>query len=242
VTGLGTDFASNSRVGDAFIGPNGALHEVTNIASATVLAIFPAYAGPTVAGASYTLAPVQGYVKQLADQAQSIIQQWGSTLAGLGAVSTENIVPIAKGGTGATTAAAARTALELKRTAITDIVGTVAQSGGVPTGAIIESGSTSTGSYTKFADGTLISIIKNVGPFPVAANAATVVGPFAVPVAFASGDFFCYAVAAPSATYDTSGVVGAYAVSQTSMSFAYRNGPVGQSIGNLKILCIGRWF
>ncbi|MCU1752134.1 hypothetical protein [Pseudomonas sp. 6D_7.1_Bac1] len=113
VTGVGTDFASNSRVGDAFIGPNGALHEVTNVASATVLAIFPPYAGPTAAGASYTVAPIQGYVKQLADQAQSIIQQWGSTLAGLGSVSTENVVPVEKGGTGGKTQAAARSGLGL---------------------------------------------------------------------------------------------------------------------------------
>lgn len=35
-------------------------------------------------------------------------------------------------------------------------VGTVSQSGGVPTGAIIERGSNSFGEYTKFADGTLI--------------------------------------------------------------------------------------
>lgn len=37
-----------------------------------------------------------------------------------------------------------------------DIVGTVAQSGGMPTGAIIESGSNSNGKYIKYADGTLI--------------------------------------------------------------------------------------
>ncbi|EPK2671618.1 hypothetical protein [Citrobacter freundii] len=37
-----------------------------------------------------------------------------------------------------------------------DAVGTVSQSGGAPTGAIIERGSNSNGDYTKFADGTLI--------------------------------------------------------------------------------------
>lgn len=40
--------------------------------------------------------------------------------------------------------------------AVRDIVGTVAQSGGVPTGAIVESGSNANGQYTKFADGTMI--------------------------------------------------------------------------------------
>lgn len=46
--------------------------------------------------------------------------------------------------------------LSLKSAAKANIVGTVSQSGGVPTGAIIERGSNSNGDYTKFADGTLI--------------------------------------------------------------------------------------
>lgn len=37
-----------------------------------------------------------------------------------------------------------------------NILGTVSQSGGVPTGAIIERGSNANGEYTKYADGTLI--------------------------------------------------------------------------------------
>lgn len=41
-------------------------------------------------------------------------------------------------------------------------VGTVSQSGGVPTGAIIESGSNVNGQYTKYADGRLICISKAI--------------------------------------------------------------------------------
>jgi hypothetical protein len=37
-----------------------------------------------------------------------------------------------------------------------NIVGTVSQSGGVPTGAIIESGSNANGEFVKYADGTMI--------------------------------------------------------------------------------------
>lgn len=37
-----------------------------------------------------------------------------------------------------------------------NIVGTVSQSGGVPTGAIIERGSNANGEFTRYADGTLI--------------------------------------------------------------------------------------
>lgn len=50
----------------------------------------------------------------------------------------------------------AQNALELKSAAYVDIIGTVSQSGGVPTGAIIESDSNSDGEWTRFADGTQI--------------------------------------------------------------------------------------
>ena len=43
-----------------------------------------------------------------------------------------------------------------------NIIGTVSQSGGVPTGAIIERGSNSNGEYVKFADGTLMQTV-NIG-------------------------------------------------------------------------------
>ncbi|BEJ36478.1 hypothetical protein OIPHN330_50980 [Citrobacter freundii] len=54
------------------------------------------------------------------------------------------------------TVAGLLTYLGLRTAAKADVVGTVSQSGGVPTGAIIERGSNSNGEYTKFADGTLI--------------------------------------------------------------------------------------
>lgn len=156
VIGTGTAFVANSRVGDAFLGPDGGWYEVTNIASDTAMSIAPPYRGATNGAGAYSLTPVQGYTKDLADQARAMIQQWGSTLAGLGSVSTENIVPVAKGGTGGTTQAAARTNLGLGSAAVAALVGTVSQSGGVPTGAVIERGSNASGSYTKFADGTMI--------------------------------------------------------------------------------------
>ncbi|WP_198554889.1 phage tail protein [Pseudomonas monteilii] len=155
VTGTGTNFSANARVGDALLGPDGNWYEVTNIASGTVLSILPAYKGATVAGGTYAIAPVQGYTKTLADKFNDIANTWGSTLAGLGSVSTENVVPVAKGGTGGTTQAAARSGLGLKSAAVADIVGPVSQSGGTPTGAIIERGSNANGQYTKYADGSM---------------------------------------------------------------------------------------
>lgn len=179
VTGTGTSFAANGRVGDAFQGPDGQWYEVTNIASPTVMSILPAYLGATAASGSYGLAPMQGYVKESADRLRQLVEQFGSTLALLGnpadvAALRANIgaaargvngditsitglttaLSIAQGGTGAKTAAAARTALGLKTAAVADIVGTVSQAGGVPTGAIIERGSNANGEYTRYADGT----------------------------------------------------------------------------------------
>lgn len=136
VTGTSTDFALNSRVGDAFQGPNGQWYEVANIASATVLSILPAYQGPTVAAGSYGLAPMQGYVKESADRLRQLVQQFGSTLALLGnpvdvAALRVNIgaavrgansditslgglttpLSVAQGGTGSSTSAGAKTSL-----------------------------------------------------------------------------------------------------------------------------------
>jgi hypothetical protein len=56
---------------------------------------------------------------------------------------SKNILGIAEGGTGATSTGAGA-------------VGAVAQAAGIPTGAIIESGSNANGNYIKYADGTMI--------------------------------------------------------------------------------------
>ena len=84
VTGTGTAFSANVRVGDAFIGPDLGLYEVTNIASATVLSIRPNYQGATASGQAYAIAPMQGYVKDSADRLRQITDQFGTILADLG--------------------------------------------------------------------------------------------------------------------------------------------------------------
>jgi len=296
VIGTGTAFIVNSRVGDAFRGPDGAWYEVVNIASDTSMAISPNYQGATNASGTYALAPMQGYVKDSADQLRTIVNTYGSQLAalkttgnydilpvnkggtggtdqatartglGLGAVSVENILPVAKGGTGGTDQATARTGLGLGTVAIESIVpiakggtgnttgtaaklagsggilGTVSQSAGVPTGAIFESGSNSLGTYVKFADGTLITITYNTGPWSVLANSLTVLGPFGNPANFVNSVYAVSATAAPSATNDTYGVVTAYPASVSTAVFVFRNGATAQTLSNIKITCIGRWY
>lgn len=260
VTGTGTNFSANARVGDAFQGPDGRWYEVTNIASSKVLSILPVYQGETVAAGSYGLAPMQGYVKESADRLRAITDGMesieadveaahqsaldaaasataagasadqasqdrtaaqaaagaaqaseqaaagSSTSAGqaaqeaLGyrnsaqtsasqasasadaaaasaAESEHNVshkansgansditslsglttpLSVSQGGSGANTKAGARAALDLKSAALADILGTVNQAGGVPTGAIYEQGSNANGHYIKFASGAMI--------------------------------------------------------------------------------------
>lgn len=121
VVGTDTQFIANSRVGDAFLGPDGQWYEIINIASNTSMSIAPNYRSSSSSGGSYSIVPVQGYTKDLADQARGIIQQWGSTLAGLGSVANQNIVPVTMGGTGGTTQASARSGLGLGSASVANI-------------------------------------------------------------------------------------------------------------------------
>lgn len=73
VSGTGTRFAANARVGDAFRGPDGLWYEVVNIASEVTLGIYPAYQGASVtSNTDYVIAPMQGYVKDSADRLRKI--------------------------------------------------------------------------------------------------------------------------------------------------------------------------
>lgn len=204
VTGTGTSFVANCRVGDAFLGPDGGWYEVTNVVSNTVLSISPNYRGATNAAGGYSLTPVQGYTKDLADQARAMIQQWGSTLAGLGSVSTENVVPVTKGGTGSTTAAGAGAALGLKTGAYADLVGIVTS------GAIFETGTNANGTYIRFADGTQICFglvtrtcaVTNVTGSLFYGYAATITFPSAF---IAAPTFTCQSYSSGVLTWDGNG-------------------------------------
>lgn len=113
VIGTGTSFIANSRVGDAFRGPDGAWYEVTNIASDTALSISPNYQGATNPSGVYALAPMQGYVKDSADALRALVNTYGTKLAALGTTGNYDILPVSKGGTGGDTPAQARQGLEL---------------------------------------------------------------------------------------------------------------------------------
>lgn len=94
---------------------------------------------------------------------------------------------IAQGGTGATTAAGARTNLGLGTAAVAPIIGNVAQSGGVPNGSIMQRGNNANGYWHRAADGTQICWQRyNVGgaSITVPALSASLVGFWTFPIAF----------------------------------------------------------
>jgi hypothetical protein len=88
VIGTGTAFIANSRVGDAFRGPDGGWYEVTNIASDTAISISPPYQGASAGAGGYAIAPMQGYVKDSADALRGLVNQFGGVLAVLGTTPT----------------------------------------------------------------------------------------------------------------------------------------------------------
>ncbi|KIF56250.1 hypothetical protein [Pseudomonas fluorescens] len=318
VIGTGTAFIANSRVGDAFRGPDGGWYEVTNIASDTALSISPNYQGATNSVGAYALAPMQGYVKDSADALRALVNQFGGVLAVLGntpttagvrsalnltntdglpegptnkymsasgvrgitlngldvvtqgaVASTDTILSafgklqttkaakgvnaditqitglttalsIAQGGTGATTPSLARAALGLT------ILGTVSQSGGVPTGALMEYGFNANGEYWKFASGLMLcaysvtfSATINSPAGSLYTNAAGNFGPVTTPATFASAPKSYLSISGGFAIAGTAGV-------PTTTSFGsfihFCHFAAGATTYRYDLFAIGRWF
>lgn len=139
--------------------------------------------------------------------------------------------------------ATARTNLGLKSAALADILGTVSQSDGVPTGAIIERGSNANGDYVKYADGTLICWFNNATTVTSSSAAASLyVTPttsFTFPAAFSA-----IPCVAPGGRYISGGSVawsvvrGVTVTSVEMFGFGLNNGG-GVSLG---YEAIGRWY
>ncbi|NCG69517.1 hypothetical protein GWK93_00555, partial [Vibrio parahaemolyticus] len=81
ITGSGTAFVANLRVGDGFLAPDGRLYLIQSIASDTQLSIARNYIGSNVSGsADWWGVPVQGYVRDLADRVQQLISEASNVL------------------------------------------------------------------------------------------------------------------------------------------------------------------
>ncbi|HGM6895500.1 TPA: hypothetical protein ACKQDP_006126, partial [Pseudomonas aeruginosa] len=112
----------------------------------------------------------------MADVRPTKLQADGNGYGSLREFADGDSVPLALGGTGAATAAGARASLGLGSAAVRaalgstgalysrdSILGSVSQSSGVPTGAVIQRGSNANGEFVRFADGTQICIVTLLG-------------------------------------------------------------------------------
>lgn len=108
-------------------------------------------------------APLAAFILTLLDDADAAAARGtlvaaksgaNSDITSLSALSTA--LSVAQGGTGVTSIAALLTALMAAGAyAKTNILGSVSQTSGVPTGAVVERGSNANGEYVKYADGRL---------------------------------------------------------------------------------------
>lgn len=119
-----------------------------------------------------------------------------------------------------------------------NILGTVSESSGVPTGAVIERGSNANGEYARFADGTMICTIRSryVGSSLLIAGGSTMTWTF--PSTFSSTNHLCV-----TATNDTVSFNGLYIYTGTNLSTSgvgITNGGAASTYFNAT--AIGRWY
>lgn len=85
VTGSGTDWISGAAVGEAFLAPDGKAYEIYAVVSATQITLGSVYLGSNASGQGYQILPSQSYIRDLANQAATLLNSYGSVLTGVGA-------------------------------------------------------------------------------------------------------------------------------------------------------------
>jgi hypothetical protein len=156
-----------------------------------------------------------------------------------------DFLPVALGGTGGTTAAAARSNLGLGAAAVAAILGAVSQSGGVPTGAIFQTGSNANGEFIQFGSGWQIC----TKTLALSTGATTAVGGIFASTATSAGAFpasFSQTPIVISNGTDTRGggwaAMDIYPTATTWGSFSTRHGTSGGVSGTVYLVAVGKWF
>jgi hypothetical protein len=123
-----------------------------------------------------------------------------------------------------------------------NILGTVSQAGGVPTGAIIERGSNANGEYVRFADGTQICTMLIQGGIAMGSYGST-------------GLYMGVLVCQFPAVFANAPSISGVSTDQNNLGWVTSNG-IGQGVANIYhitasstvtstaifLLAIGRWF
>ncbi|BCB62222.1 hypothetical protein HaloA020_29230 [Halomonas sp. A020] len=126
-----------------------------------------------------------------------------------------------------------------------NILGAVSQSGGVPTGAVIERGSNANGDYVKFADGTLICFLRGTFPSGVFSPLGALFSTPSINVSFPAA-FISNPVVSLGSSFGASGTwagLGDSGTSNNSTSLrAYRTSAVTVSNLRYEVIAIGRWY
>jgi hypothetical protein len=122
-----------------------------------------------------------------------------------------------------------------------NILGTVSQSSGVPTGAIIESGSNANGNYVKYADGTMICLDTKATSAPNVAFGSIFQSndlTWTFPAAFIN-DEYGQAIN-PTGSNTIWGT--AIATSSTVMNFKIWRATTSATTYGVSLLAVGRWL
>lgn len=163
-----------------------------------------------------------------------------SDITSLSALTTA--LSIAQGGTGAVTANAAADALGAFRKG--SILGTVSQTAGVPTGAIIERGSNANGEYVRFADGTQICMQRDETASFITSMASGNVWEVSAAVVFTFPIQFIAPPVMHSSTHTAVNAVAwasNYTVTATVVAITAWS-PASTAQGKFQYTAIGRWF
>ncbi|WP_421581141.1 hypothetical protein [Shinella sp. M31] len=115
-----------------------------------------------------------------------------------------------------------------------DILGTVAQSSGIPSGALVERGTNANGEYVRFADGTQICWLRNVTV--TAGSAFTWTYP---------ASFFSAATTSLSVVSSSTGaarVAGGLPAASSAAINLWTSSTGAEVSGGVNLVAVGRWF